>query len=76
MTAVRRGQVRADWKVPEAAPSGDEIGVFLVFMLREVYTNRGKFLVGFMISTKTTEQINNNNKKGKLLTWEKQNIVC
>lgn len=47
------GQARAGWKAPEEISSVDRTDIlFPVFdLLREVYINQGKFLVGFMLST-------------------------
>lgn len=61
------GQARAGWKAPEEISSVDRTDIlFPVFdLLREVYINQGKFLVGFMLSTQAAEQINNSDKKDK-----------
>lgn len=61
------GQARARWKAPEEISSVDRTDIlFPVFdLLREVYINQGKFLVGFMLSTQAAEQINNSDKKDK-----------
>lgn len=42
---------------------GSWMDVFLVFVPRDVYTNRGKFWVGFTIAVWTTEQMNKRNAK-------------